>query len=76
MTDRELDEMMHLDWPIVVKRAMRDGDDWVRSFALSIKRQAKRPDWRPTPKQAALMRAMVTEARRGAGGDDPGELVE
>lgn len=75
MNSRELDEMMTLDWPKVIRRAMREGDDWARGFALSIARHAKQPSWRPSPKQAALMRSMVTEARQRPEGGDI-EVVE
>lgn len=75
MNQRELDELMFCDWPRVVQRALRDGDAWAKGFALSIRKQAKKPDWRPSPKQAALMRRMVAEVRQSPAGDI-GDLVE
>jgi hypothetical protein len=36
-------------------------DEWARNFALSMMRQARRPRWRPTPKQESMMRCMVAE---------------
>jgi hypothetical protein len=34
-------------------------DEWTRGFAQSVLRQARRPQWRPTPKQLAMMRTLV-----------------
>ncbi len=62
MTERELDEILTLYWPRVLRLVMAPGgNEWARSFALSIGRQSKRPDWRPSPKQAWIMRQMVQE---------------
>jgi GH15 family glucan-1,4-alpha-glucosidase len=63
MTDRDLDEIMILWWPQVLRRAMRGTDDWLKSFTRSIARHAKRPDWRPSDKQAWLMRKLVDDLR-------------
>lgn len=61
MTELELDEIITVHWGSVLRRVMTDGDDWSKGFVRSIARHAKRPTWRPTPKQAALMRRFVTE---------------
>lgn len=74
MTDLELDEILTLHWPRVIRRAMRDGDEWARGFAKSIARHGKRRSWRPSPKQAHIMRRMVSEL--AAAPDDELELIE
>ncbi len=61
MTEQELDEIMTVRWPLVMRRVMADGDDWAKGFAKSIARHGKRPTWRPTSKQAWIMRRMVAE---------------
>lgn len=61
MTDRELDEIMIFWWPKVLRRAMAGSDDWLKSFARSIARHGKRAAWRPSEKQASLMRRLVAE---------------
>lgn len=62
MTDRELDEILTYRWPIVMRRVMADGsDDWLKDFVRSIARHGKRPSWRPTLKQAQIIRRLVSE---------------
>ncbi|APZ52165.1 hypothetical protein [Salipiger abyssi] len=62
MTDRELDEILTYRWPIVVRRVMADSsDDWVKGFVRSIARHGKRASWRPSLKQAQIMRRLVSE---------------
>ena len=62
MTDRELDEIITLRWPLVLRRVMADGsDEWIKGFAKSIARHGKRASWRPTAKQIAIMRQLVAE---------------
>lgn len=61
MTDRELDEIIIFWWPKVLRRAMGGTDEWVKSFARSIARHGKRAAWRPSPKQAHLMRKLVAD---------------
>lgn len=63
MTDCELDEILTFWWPQVLRRAMAGTDDWLKSFARSIARHGKRPKWRPSPKQAYLMRRLVDDLR-------------
>ncbi len=62
MTDRELDEIMIFWWPKVLRRAMEGGDDWLKSFARSIAKHGKRASWRPSDKQAYLMRKLIADA--------------
>ncbi len=67
MTEAELDELLTLHWPRVMRRAMSgELDEWERGFARSIARHAKRPSWMPTRKQAAVMRRLVSELDRKA----------
>jgi len=74
MTERELDEILTLYWPRVLRRVMAPGgDQWARGFARSIARHGKRPGWKPSPKQAWLMRRMVQELFET---DDELELIE
>lgn len=69
MTERELDEILTLHWPLVLRRAMAEGDEWLKGFARSIARHGKRPAWRPTFKQEQIMRRLVTELRSAPEGD-------
>ncbi|RWR07712.1 hypothetical protein [Paenirhodobacter populi] len=64
MTDTELDEILTLRWPAVVRRAMMDGDDFSRNFTRSIARQGKRPNWRPSAKQEYFMRRLLAEVQQ------------
>ena len=57
MTEMEIERIMW-SWPRVNAAARTD---WAKGFAASIARQARRRNWQPTPKQAALMRRMVDE---------------
>ncbi len=63
MTDGELDEILTLHWSCVIRRQMVDGDEWSQTFAKSIARHAKRASWRPSIKQAQIMRRMAAELR-------------
>lgn len=72
MTDQELDEILTVHWPIVMRRVMADGsDDWLKGFVRSIAGQGKRRNWRPTSKQAFIMRQLVNDVRRAGSADDP-----
>lgn len=71
MTDLELDEVLTIYWPRVIRQTMADGaDDWLKGFVRSIARQGKRRNWRPTPKQAFIMRQLVNDVRRASNTDD------
>lgn len=63
MTEAELDEILTLRWPAVVRRAMAEGNEFARNFARSIARQGKRPGWMPSQKQEYLMRCALAEMR-------------
>lgn len=67
---RPVDELLW-SWPTVCKVAT---NDWAKSFAQSIHRQSRRPNWMPTPKQHVLMQRMVAELYRHI--DDDGDLIE
>lgn len=61
MTDRELDELLTLRWPSVIRRVMGDArtEGFVRSFTLAIARHGKRAAWHPTAKQERIMRQIL-----------------
>ncbi|MCT4610975.1 MAG: hypothetical protein N4A70_17455 [Pelagimonas sp.] len=62
MTELELDEILTARWPIVMRRVMADGSDqWLQGFVRSIAKHGKRASWRPSPKQAQIMRRLVSE---------------
>ncbi|MCA0851437.1 hypothetical protein [Salipiger thiooxidans] len=62
MTDIELDEIMVHSWPMVLRRVMsEETDEWLKGFVRSIARHGKRAAWRPTEKQAQIMRRLVSE---------------
>lgn len=67
MTDQELDEIMILRWPGVVRRIMADLDasEFTKGFARSISKFGKKPDWHPSKKQERLMRTLLTEYGSG-----------
>ena len=74
MTERELDQILTLEWPRVIRAVMaEDQDEWLKGFVLSIARQGKRQSWTPSPKQAALMRQMLNELRQR---DEDCEVIE
>jgi hypothetical protein len=74
MTSYELDKIMTLDWPAVLRSASVSGDEWMKGFTRSIARHAKRTGWLPSPKQAQLMRRLVVELRTAP--DNDGEVIE
>ena len=61
MTDLELDEILTLHWPRVMRRVMAVGSEREQGFVKSIARNCKHLSWRPSPKQAAWMQALVAE---------------
>jgi hypothetical protein len=61
MTENELDEILLLRWPLVTRRVMAGPDEWLKGFVRSIAKHGKRPKWRPSVKQAQLMRRLVAE---------------
>jgi len=74
MTEAELDEILTIRWPALVRRSMIDGDEWTRAFVLSIARQGKRPTWTPTRKQQEIMRRLLSELSRAD--EEPCDLIE
>ena len=36
-------------------------NEWTKGFAASIRRQSRRRNWRPSPKQLGMMRRIVSE---------------
>lgn len=71
---RPVDELL---WtmPYIVKAAP---NAWARGFALSILGSAKRPGWRPSPKQHSVMNRLVAQhyATRGLATGDDGSDVD
>jgi hypothetical protein len=62
MTERELDELLTLYWPQVLRRVMADGsDEWIKGFVRSIAKHGKRAAWRPSARQEQIMRRLVSE---------------
>lgn len=62
MSGGELDSIMD-HWPAVIRECQRDA--WSRDFTRSIAARARNPGWRPTRKQARLMRKAVAELFAG-----------
>lgn len=61
-------------------RVIANARGWERGFALSIQRDRKRPGWRPSHKQLAVMERLVAAVRqdRGPIGHDddlPGDVL-
>lgn len=76
MTPNELDELLTLRWPMVVRRVMADvnADDFAKGFARSIAKHRKRPDWKPSARQEWIMRQMLADYS-GAREADP-EVID
>ena len=75
MTDYELDEILTVRWPIIMRRVMGDNsDEWLKGFVKSIAMHAKRPSWRPSDKQERIMRQLVAELASAPAKDC--ELIE
>lgn len=72
---QELDQVLTLHWPGVVRHVMADGSDpWIKGFVRSIARHGKRATWRPSKKQEHLMRRLLSEI--GVASFSTGEVVE
>jgi hypothetical protein len=75
MTERELDELLTLYWPQVLRRVMADGsDEWIKGFVRSIAKHGKRAAWRPSARQEQIMRRLVSEL--GTATERDVELIE
>jgi len=61
MTELELDEIMTLKWRRVMRRVMAVGSEREQGFVKSIAHKGKCLSWRPSPKEAAWMQALVAE---------------
>ncbi|SLN20097.1 hypothetical protein ROJ8625_00714 [Roseivivax jejudonensis] len=57
MSVRNIEELL-FQMPTVQRRA---SDEWARTFAASIMKQSRRRNWRPSEKQEAIMRRLVSE---------------
>lgn len=72
---QELDEILTVHWPFIVRRVMADGsDEWAKGFVRSIAGHGKRAFWRPSAKQERIMRRLLSEAETGA--YSTGEVIE
>lgn len=72
MTEQELDMILTFRWPRVVRQVMADdSDEWLKGFVRSIARNGKRRSWRPSAKQAQIMRQLVAEQNNA-----PEQIVE
>ncbi len=75
LAPRNIEELL-FHMPTVAKTA---GTDWAKGFALSVIGQSRRRNWRPTDKQVAMMRTMVSELftmARAYEADDDLSLIE
>ncbi|WP_306043857.1 hypothetical protein [Mameliella sp. MMSF_3455] len=61
MTARELDEILVLRWPLVMRAVMAGSDEWLKGFVRSIAKHGKRASWRPSAKQEQVMRRLLSE---------------
>ncbi|MFN3275826.1 MAG: hypothetical protein ACK41U_14280 [Paracoccus sp. (in: a-proteobacteria)] len=68
--DPDIDRLL-FSWP----RVIADASGWSRGFALSIQRDRKKPDWRPSDRQLSVMRRLVAELPQTVGEADP-DLIE
>ena len=69
MNGPELERVL-FHWHAVIKATPRG---WAKDFALSIQRNQRRRNWKPTAKQAQIMRTMVADLFSGS---DARELIE
>ena len=60
MSGRPLEVLLH-HIPGVIASAE---NEWTRGFAKSVLRQSRNPNWKPSPKQDAIMQRMVAETLR------------
>lgn len=61
----EVDELL-FSWGRVIAWAKTHASKWEAGFALSIQRDRKRPNWRPSHKQLAVMHQLKARADRDA----------
>lgn len=75
LAPRNIEELL-FHMPTVARTA---STDWARGFALSVVHQSRRRGWKPSEKQVAMMRKMVSElftASRAYENDDDLSLIE
>jgi predicted short-subunit dehydrogenase-like oxidoreductase (DUF2520 family) len=65
-TPDEIERLLH-HMPVVAQRAE---NTWAKGFALSVAKQARRRNWKPSPKQLSMMRSLVADLFAYAGDDD------
>lgn len=61
----EVDELL-FSWGRVIAWAKTHASKWEAGFALSIQRDRKRANWRPSHKQLAVMHQLKARADRDA----------
>lgn len=63
MTYHELDELLTLRWPGVVRRVMGDlnADEFTKGFVRSIAKHGRRATWLPSAKQEWVMRQLLAQ---------------
>lgn len=67
-------ERLLVHWPRVVTLAP---EGWPRDFARSVSKQCNRRGWRPTEKQASILRRMVSELfTHGTADPDDFDLID
>ncbi|MBT9385635.1 hypothetical protein KM176_17320 [Pseudooceanicola sp. CBS1P-1] len=77
MTEAELDEIMTLRWPVIVRRVLAsENDAWLKGFVLSIARNGKRRSWHPSTKQEQIMRRLIAEQHSPTAITDVFEVIE
>jgi hypothetical protein len=63
---------MTVDEQVWHLRIIVRGDGWAAGFAKSVIRQARRRDWRPSPKQDSVIRRLIAEMLE----PDDGQVLE
>ena len=71
MDKPELRKIIH-DWPSVMRQAT---DPWAQRFAQDVWKKSGNGQWRPTLKQARVMRRMIRDLPPGEAGDEV-QLIE
>ena len=69
MNGAELERTL-FHWPAVIDRAP---DGWAKGFAKNIDKSSRKRGWRPTQRQAQVMRNMVSDLFIGS---DVKEFIE
>ena len=69
---RNIDELVY-HMATVARQASAE---WARGFALSVITQSRRRNWKPSAKQEAMMRKLVSELFTAVRGDDDLQVIE